>query len=349
MATDSPELHWHIPDQPPFHLAGFAWYARDHRYRRLPANPPQPLPQAVDALANCTAGGQIAFQTDSPRVAVRVELTGKADMDHMPSTGQCGVDCYVGPAGRQRFFGITRYDFRNANAYECVLLDLPGREMRNVTLNMPLYMGVEQIQVGLAPGCTILPPQPFSIDQPMVFYGTSITQGGCAARPGMACTNVLSRRLNVEAVNLGFSGNGKGEPEVARAIATIGAAACFVLDYAPNTNGPEHLAETFPTFVRILREKHPRVPIVALSRIRFSHDVLEPGWEAHRTGFEDVLRKAVAEMQKGGDRLISFHSMADALGDDFDECTVDGVHPTDLGFRRMANDLEPVLRRILFR
>jgi len=221
--------------------------------------------------------------------------------------------------------------------------------MRNVTLNMPLYMGVERIHVGLAPDASILPPPPFAIDRPVVFYGTSITQGGCAARPGMAYTNILGRRLNVEAVNLGFSGSGKGEPEVARAIATIGAAACFVLDYAPNTNGPEHLAETFPTFVRILRENHPRVPILALSRVRFSHDVLEPAWERHRVGFEDVLRKNVADLQKAGDRRISFHSMADALGDDFDECTVDGVHPTDLGFLRIANDLEPVLRGILFR
>ena len=340
------ELRWHSPDQPPFRLAGFAWYATDRRYRRMPLHPPQPLPDAVDMLANHTAGGQIKFQTDSPRLSVRAKLVGPADMDHMPCTGQCGVDCYLGMPRRQRFCSVTRFGQRDA-AYECIMFDALPRELRNVVLNLPLYMGVQELAVGLAPDARVLPPPPPAIGRPAVFYGTSITQGGCASRPGMAYTNILSRRLNVEIVNLGFSGSGRGEPEVARSVALVGQPAAFVLDYAPNTDGPEHLAKTFPTFVRILRESHPSVPILALSRIRFSHDVFEPGWEKHRVGFEAMLRNAVAELQEAGDRQVSFHSMADALGDDFDECTVDGVHPTDLGFLHMADALEPVMRRLL--
>ena len=344
-ATASPELHWHSPDQPPFHLAGFAWYATDRRYRRMPLHPPEPLPEAVDMLADNTAGGQIKFQTDSPRLAVRAKITG-CGMDHMPATGMCGVDCYLGMPGRQRFFSVTRFG-RCDTAYECILFDALPRELRNITLNMPLYSGVQEIAVGLDADARVVQPPPPAIDKPVVFYGTSITQGGCASRPGMVHTAILHRKLNVPVVNLGFSGSGKGEPEVARSVASVGRPAAFVLDYAPNTTGPEHLAQTFPIFVRILREAHPSVPILALSRIRFSHDVFEPAWEKHRTGFEDVLRKAVAELQEAGDRRISFHSMADALGSDFDECTVDGVHPTDLGFIRMADALEPVIRRLL--
>jgi lysophospholipase L1-like esterase len=356
-------LEWHSPKAPPFRLVGLAWFATDGLYRRMPLRPKRALPAAVDALANHTAGAQIGFQSDSARVFVRVKLAAPADMDHMPATGQCGFDCYVGPPGDARYVMTTRYD-RKQTAYECPLfdatkfdhrqpadtfppLDTAGPALRNFTLNFPLYQGMEEVSVGLDAGAQVLPPPSFALDRPVVAYGTSITQGGCAARPGMAWTNILSRRLNVEFINLGFSGSGCGEPEVAATIAEIPNPACFIVDYEANSGGTEPLKKTFPVFVGILRKAHPKVPILVISAIPYSFERLNPRLAQPRLERREFLRGAVGELRRGGDRLLFFQDGGELLGEDFEECSVDGAHPTDLGFRRIADGLTPVVRGIL--
>jgi lysophospholipase L1-like esterase len=339
-------LTWHSPKKPPFRLAGLAWFAAEGAYRRMPLRPKRPLPEAVDTLANHTAGAQIGFQSDSGRVSVRVKLTSPADADHMPATGQCGFDCYIGPPGDSHFFRTTRFDPRQA-AYECSLFDQAAPALRNFTLYFPLYQGVEEASIGLDAGARALPPPPFALDRPVVVYGTSITQGGCAARPGMAWTNIVSRRLNVEFVNLGFSGSGRGEPEVAATIAEIPNPACFIVDYEGNAGGTEALKKSFPAFIGILREAHPKVPILAVSAIRFAWERVLPGEIAARIERRDFARGAIGELRAAGDRLLFFQDGAELLGEDFEECTVDGVHPTDLGFLRIAEALTPVVRGIL--
>jgi lysophospholipase L1-like esterase len=345
-AASLPDLRWHSPKETPFHVAGFGWFAQDKVYRRMPLEPPAALPSAVDGLAWSTAGGQIRFQTDSGRLVVRVRLAGLANMVHMPATGQCGFDCYIGPHGRLRYQATTTYDLKKQE-YEVRLFTLPPGRMRNIVLNFPLYQGVQEVLVGLDPDARVLPPPPYDSLRRVVIYGTSITQGGCASRPGMAYTNILSRRFNLEFINLGFSGNGKGEPEVARAIATIEAPACFVLDYEANAGDVATLERTMPTFIRILREAHPDVPILVLSKIRYASETQDPKAADRRLACRDCQRGIVEEFRQGGDRLVFFHDGSDLLGEDWEECTVDGVHPTDLGFLRMANGLAPVLEKVL--
>ena len=342
------ELDWHSPKEPPIHLAGFAWFEKDRVYRRMPLEPPLPLPEAVDSLAHRTAGGQIRFQTDSRKLALRVKLTDVADMNHMPSTGQCGFDCYLGPTGKQRFLSVTKYD-HHQTSYEIVLFELVRRERRNVTLNFPLYMGVSEVLVGLEQDAEILPPPPYDSDRRVVIYGTSITQGGCAARPGMCYTNILSRRINMEFINLGFSGSGRGEPEVARTIGAIERLALFVLDYEGNAGGIEPLRRTFPEFIRILREVHPTVPILAVSHVRFARESFDPNARDARRERRDFQNKTIEDLRVAGDENVHFLDGSTFLGEDFDECTVDGVHPTDLGFLRMADAMAPVIRGILER
>jgi len=181
-----------------------------------------------------------------------------------------------------------------------------------------------------------------------VVYGTSITQGGCACRPGMAYTNILSRRLNLEFINLGFSGNGRGEPEVARIIATLPEPACFVLDYEANCTDPEQLRKTLPEFIRILRAAHPRIPLLVISRIPYAAEDHKPVAHGRRLERRDIQSQCVETFRQAGDSRIFFQDGSNLLGADFDECTVDGSHPTDLGFLRMAEGLEPVFRKILF-
>jgi lysophospholipase L1-like esterase len=343
--AEGDQLTWHVPSEPPFRLAGFAWFQHDRAYRRLPVTPKWPLPEAVDNLANCTAGGQIQFQTNSRKVAVRVRLAAPASMDHMPQTGSAGFDCYLGRPKRQRYWSTTRFPF-GADSYTCSLLDLPERAKRSVTLNFPLYQGVKEVLVGMEPDARVQAPPPYEDDRLIVVYGTSITQGGCAARPGMAFTNILSLRLNRPFVNLGFSGSGRGEPEVARTIAEIPNPACFLLDYEGNAGGGQ-LERTLNAFINILREAHLETPILVVSMIRMARDHFSPVEAREREERRDFQHRTVEEQRAAGDANIHFMDGGGLLGRDFDECTVDGVHPTDLGFWRMAKALEPVLKGIL--
>ena len=338
-------LCWHSPLDAPFHVAGLAWFAQERLYRRFPKLPPYPLPEAVEFLADYPSGAQIRFQTTSRRLSVRVRLTPSPGSPHMSAIGQGGIDCYLGAPGQQRFAGVTKFDY-GAVEYTCELCSLTEPALRHVTLNLPLYQGVEEVHVGLEPAAEVLPPAPYANDHPIIVYGTSITQGGCASRPGMAYTNILSRRLNREFINMGFSGSGKGEPEVARNIASIPDPGGFVLDYELNTS-PEILRATLVNFIGILREAHPAVPILVLSAIRYADEVVNDGLRDVRKGNREFQQDTVASLRAQGDAGIYFQDGAPLLGDDFYECSVDGGHPTDLGFLRMANALEPVIRKIL--
>ena len=287
-------LRWYLPYEAPMALQGFAWFARDRVYNRLPRQFPKPFRPEVEALATNTAGGQVRFRTDSRRVAVRVKLAGEHGMDHMPATGQCGFDCYAGEPFAQHYCATARFN-RGTTEYESLLLQAPDRQPRYVTLNFPLYQGVQEVLVGLETDAQLLPPPPYADDRPVIVYGTSITQGGCASRPGMAYTNILSRRMNRPFINLGFSGNGRGDPEVAEAIAEIPHPAGFVLDYEGNAR-MEALRNTLPNFIATLRAAHPKTPILVLTCIRFARELIDPSHEQTRLQARDFQQGVVAQL-----------------------------------------------------
>lgn len=299
----------------------------------------------VDALADCTAGGQIRFRTNSPELRVSVKLAGPADMAHMPATGQCGFDCYLGGPGKQRYAGTTRFDPR-ADAYEAVLFKGFDRRMRDVTIHFPLYQGVKEVRIGLAPGSATAPPRSFGSDGRIVFYGTSITQGGCASRPGMAYPSILGRRLNRECVNLGFSGNGKGEPELARLILEIERLELLVLDYVPNVTFDRY-RDTLPAFIETIRRSRPTLPILVVSSIRYAMDAFDEPLRKAKALCRDFGRSFVEERRRAGDAAIAFLNGDTLLGRRFDEWTVDGVHPTDAGFQRIAAAMLQPIRAML--
>lgn len=340
-------LVWHSPLDEPFHVAGLAWFHQERIYRRLPMHTDIAIPEAVNYLADQPAGGQIRFQTDSTKIAIRVKLKESADMQHMPASGQCGVDCYIGPPGNMEFCSVTRFA-RDSISYESTFVENLDRSMRNIVLNLPLYQGVKEILIGLDEQAAVIAPPAYQSNKKVVVYGTSVTQGGCASRPGMMYTNILSRRIPFEFINLGFSGNGMGEAEVSEMIAQIEDPALLVLDYEGNCVSTELFRKTLPAFIQIYRETHPNVPILIPSRIRYARENLTPHlnkWRLERKAFEQEL---VQELRSKGDHHIFFFDGSELLGgDDFHECTVDGTHPTDLGFLRMANGLEEVYRTIL--
>ncbi|AWB43564.1 hypothetical protein DCC85_04550 [Paenibacillus sp. CAA11] len=338
------ELNWHSPLQAPFEISGFPWLKQDERYRRLPSVLPFPIPEAVNNLANHTSGGIIRFRTNAAKLALKVKLAGPANMYHMAPSGQCGFDCYEEIHGELEYRGTTTLNPQAAE-YQAVLFEGGSKEMRTLLLHFPLYQGVEEVLIGLEPNTSIQPPPAFRPGR-IIVYGTSITQGACASRPGMSYTNVLSRRMSREFINLGFSGSGKGEPELARLMATIPDPACYVLDYEANSVTPELYSQTLPEFIRILREAQPKVPILVLSRIIFAKQKFDAASrEAQRTRKEMQI-KLVESLRAAGDRHIYFHDGEKLLKRHGQDCFVDGIHPTDLGLIQMADGLEPVLRKI---
>ncbi|NMO94271.1 SGNH/GDSL hydrolase family protein [Paenibacillus lemnae] len=344
---NSEQLRWHSPLEAPFHIAGFPWLAEDGIYRRLPLASSEVVPPAVDTLAYCTAGGQIRFRTNSSRLVIRVRLAGPANMYHMAPTGQCGVDCYIGEQGEQNF--ITTAKLKPAESeYESQLYHWESPREVAVTLNLPLYQGVEEVWIGVDQDAVLSPAPAYASSRPVIIYGTSITQGGCASRPGMAYPNILSRMIPMEFVNLGFSGNGKGEPELAQIMADIEDPAMFILDYEGNTGKSENIAGTLPAFIQILRDRHPEVPILVVSRICTAEDQ----FYSERRELNDTRRliqiQNVEQRRTEGDQHIHFVDGSELLGNDFvNDCTVDGTHPTDLGFLRMAQSLAPVIKGLL--
>ena len=345
MAHDN-NIIWHDPANEPFQLLGFPWYKEFPVYRRLPPKTGiLPIPDAVDELANHTAGGQVRFMTDSRRIYIRAELCGPASMGHMAATGQCGFDCYTNAGGRMRFTGCAKYNV-SETSYECLLFEQEEKKICEVVLNFPLYMGVKHAAVGLDCGAVINPPLPFKHTQRCIVYGTSIAQGGCASRPGLAYSNILSRRLSAEFINLGFSGSGRGEPVMAEIIASINNPGCYILDYEANVNYAI-LNETMPVFIEILRAKHPATPILVVSKTLYAAlGYSEKAVREQRKNHE--LQRGIVETHRAaGDNNIHYTDGSLFFGDDFDECTVDGAHPNDIGFMRMADALAPIVSPLI--
>ena len=350
--ADENGLVWHMPYEEPFQLAGFYWFNQDKVYRRFPVVPPFPLSGSVEELSWCTAGGQVKFRSDSGKICIKAKLRDAGGMDHMPQTGMSGFDLYVGELGEERFYSVSRFS-SGSTAFTCELFSSTVRKARNFTINFPLYKGVNELLIGMQAGARIQAPPAYRSKKPIVVYGTSITQGGCASRPGSCYTNILSRRLNMPIINLGFSGSGKGEADVARVVALIKKPALLVLDYEANCEGHDLFQKTLPAFISILRDAHAKVPILIISKNRFAQEAADYELASlnheriYRKQCKVMQRKLVARLRKEGDSNICFFDGSALLGKDYWECSVDGVHPTDLGFSRMADGICPIIKRIL--
>ena len=342
--ADADGIIWLDPREAPFRLSGFEWIQGDNVYRRLPVRPNWEIRDAVDQLANHTAGGQIRFRSNSKKILLRVELREKSGMYHMPATGQSGFDLYIKDGEVQRYVRTTRFP-ADTIRYQVELLNSDQKQMRDFTLNFPLYNGVNSVLVGIEAQSRIRTPKPFSRPGKIIIYGTSITQGGCVARPGMAYSNILSRKLDVAFVNLGFSGNGRGEPALAHLINQISGTSFIILDYEANAG--KTIVNTLGPFVTILREKHPDTPILIMSKIRYARTPVGSPAYNDLMSRRDFQTNLVDERRSAGDENIYFLDGSEVLGDDYDECTVDGSHPTDLGSTRIADALLPAIEEIL--
>jgi hypothetical protein len=255
--------------------------------------------------------------------------------------GASGLDLYArDDAGKWRWVGVTRPDGQTVRQ-EIIAGLKPG--LREYALYLPLYNGVEKLSVGVPPGAKFEPLAPRSA-KPIVFYGTSITHGASASRPGMVHTAILGRTFDRPVINLGFSGNGRMDAAVGDLLVKIDAAV-FVIDCLPNMSAALTRERTIP-LVKQLRAARPDTPIVLVEDRRNTNSWILPARDKHHTDNHAALREAFAALQKEGVKGLHYVEGDDLLGHDAEGAT-DGSHPNDLGFVRQAHLFEPALRAAL--
>ena len=345
--ADESGIKFHSPFEKPFRLAGSAFQeSLGHTFRRIPMD--TFISDTVDVLAWYTAGIQLQFKSTSKKVIIKARLKHGNIMHHMPQTGSSSFDLYVGGPGNWQLKRSTRYDL-HAQEFTTSLFESEVPGVREYLINFPLYNGVESVWIGLEEDCEIMPPTPWSCDKPVVVYGTSITQGGCASHPGGAWTNILSRWHNAEFYNFGFSGSGKGEPAAAEMLASIENPRCFILDYEPNAHNTG-IRNTLEKFLDILRSKHPEVPITVISKSPHASTMLSFGANDDCEEVSEDCRlsrefqkELIARRRAAGDDKLYFVDGLKLLGIDWGECMMDGCHFNDLGFYRFAENLNKYL------
>ncbi len=317
----------------PFRLYGII--QSDGGFLRMPQNIADDINDGVKSLNKNTAGGRVRFVTDSPCISIRAKMTSIGKMPHFALTGSAGFDLYAD----NDYIGTFVPPFKITDGYESKLATgFTGQRL--VTVNFPLYSSVSSLEIGLAAGASLSAADDYSVSRPVVYYGSSITQGGCASRPGNSYESIISRLLDCDYINLGFSGSARGEQAMAEYIAGLDMSA-FVLDYDHNSPSSHHLKETHFPFYLTVHEKNPDLPIIMLSRPQSRLN------ESEKKRRDIILKTYVAAVDRG-DKNVYFIDGGEILNIfGSDSGTVDNCHPNDLGFMCMAKAIGSVLKKVL--
>ena len=323
-------------------VEGKGWSDTKRYFDRLPAKAEGIVRDPVWDLSRHSAGMCLRFETDSPNIYIRYKLHLESlSMFHMPATGVSGVDLY-GEDGEGIYRWVSVIGPEEQQVEKSIAKGLaPGS--RRYTLYLPLYNGVDKMEIGVDKDNFFKPFSPRK-EKPILFYGTSIMQGACASRPGLAFPAILGRRLRRPTINLGFSGNGIMEPEVASLLAELDPCV-FVIDCLPNMNEKNVSERTIP-LVKKLRETNNKTPILLVEDRSFTNTPFFPSMKLHHHKSRAALKKAFAELVYEGVVNLYYLDGDNLLGRDGEGAT-DGSHPNDLGMLRYADAYEPVLRSIL--
>ncbi len=342
-----PDIVWYDASKAPFSLHGVFYDETENKFLRMPEDIAKSVSEGVAELNSNTAGGRVRFKTDSTFIAISAVMSGCWPMPHMPVTGYAGFDIYRAENGKEVYFKtfVPPVGFKEGYSSGTKTYG----DFTDYTINFPLYHDVKKLYIGLKKDAVLEAPQPYKHKTPVVFYGSSITQGGCASRPGNSYQGFLSRRLDFDFINLGFSGSGKGEPEMAEYIAGLDMSV-FVMDYDANAPTAEHLRKTHYHFYKTVRDKNPDLPIILVSipsAVYGKYYTFSDTWGDFKTR-TGIIKATYEKAIQSGDKNIYFLDGADIFaGEEWDACTVDGTHPNDLGFFKFANRLEPFIKPLL--
>ena len=331
----------------PFSIHGLCDPSDGAPYHRLPADVAKATNDGVAGLAYQTSGGRVRFRTDSPYLVLKTKMSYVGLMPHMTLIGSSGLDVYVTTPEGERYQGSCKLSWGNDAAIRAseekgyvneIVFDGRYGGMKDVTVNLPLYNGLDELYVGVSPDARLEAASGYRDLPPTVYYGSSITQGGCASRPGNNYPAILSRKCNVDFLNLGFSGSARGEQAMADYIASLSMSA-FVYAYDHNAPSVEHLAATHEPMYQTIRGAHPDIPVIFITRPK-------PYYNIDEIARRDVVLKTYENALARGERVyfVDGERVSDILGGD--GITVDGCHPNDLGFACVAAALETIFDEI---
>lgn len=335
-------VEWH--DVTKWGVEGRGWIKEERKrwFDRLPAKAEGKVTPNVWNLSRDSAGMMVRFKTDATSVFVRYAVSkGTLGMAHMPATGVSGVDLYARDTdGKWKWVQVVK---PSAQKMETKIVDGLAPGSREFAAYLPLYNGVESLDIGVAKGAAFEGLAPRAV-KPIIFYGTSITHGACASRPGMVHTAILGRRFDMPVMNLGFSGNGKMDAAVGTLLCEE-EASVYVIDCLPNM-GPAEVTSKCEPLVKQLRAAHAETPIVLVEDRRNTNAWITPARDKHHTDNHAALKAAYEKLKSAGVKNLYYIGGDHLYGDDADGAT-DGSHASDLGFARQADIFEPVLRQAL--
>ena len=326
-------LKFYDVDEAPFKIHGV--FREDDRYVRMPQSVADNVNDSIRWLNGHTSGGRIRFVTNSPYIALKLQIGGQSKFSFFSVTGIMGCDVYSG----KRYFGTIIPPLDTTTEYENVV-DIPDPVEREYTINMPIYSCVYKMYIGIKDGCTLKHAADYTITKPLVFYGSSVTQGGCASRPGNTYPSQISRALDSDFISFGFAGSAKGEEEIANYIASLDMTA-FCYDYDYNAENTEMYKNTHEKFFKIIRKAKPDLPIIMTTRPK-----------AHLTHAEEerveVMMQTYQNAIDAGDKNVYYIKGEDLLIDMLGETAlVENCHPNDAGFASMAYVMGNKLKEIL--
>lgn len=331
--------------QEPFEIFGLYKTKEEGTYKRMPQQATEGCNNSIKNLYTNTSGGRVRFRTDSTRIVLRCILPSLTVFSHMPRTGTSCFDLYVDG----KYFNVFRPGIDIYGGYSSSGVKQDGfesgytlgeKKMRDIEINFPLYNDVTSVFLALEQDATIEKSKPYTNQKPIVFYGSSITQGGCASHPGNSYPLIISRELDSDIINLGFSAGCVAEPEMAEYISSLDISA-LVYDYDHNAQSVEQLLNSHERFFLKLREKKPDLPVVIVTAADFHFGAgAKDRMLAIKKTYDNALLK--------GDKNVYFingQTIYEPFGRE--NCTVDNTHANDLGFRLMANSIGKVLKDIL--
>jgi lysophospholipase L1-like esterase len=308
-----------------------------------------------------TSGVRIEFESFAKAISIDATFPKVGPMENMCELAQRGLEILVD--GK-----VLTSIFSSKKSWKSQINIPSSEKSHRISLVFPLYAPciIKSITFfgfkGKDPAPFKREPEYLKDERPIIYYGSSITQGGCTSRPSLAYPNILSESLGLNFINLGLSGSGCGEPEIAEYVSSIKNSSLFVLDWGANLLDPSHgtrLEDRYRNFWQKIHKENPSTPILFVNMLKNEREVLDPELvkpyiESKRRFIEKEANYAIEVIQKekeafdklkGGDPNINpgnfgYIDGATIIGENNMDLMVDGSHPNDLGHKKIAELLE---------
>lgn len=338
--------YYDIPCEP-FDLYGLIYDEKNNLFTRILEEDAEKISSGIKSLSPYTAGGRIRFSTNSELISVTVTFEGLTKFSHMPLVGTGAFILYEDCSQTCRLVksfipgdSVVISDKISDSGYS-ITAKTGSDKMKNYILYFPTYNDVKSLKIGLSENAKVGHGLRYEKQKPIVFYGSSITQGACATMSSNSYSALISKWLNVDFINLGFSGSAFGEEAMAKYISDIDSS-IFICEYDHNAQTVDFLNKTHYNFYKKFRENNKKTPIIFITKPT-ADDTSSVTKERY-----NVIKNTVKKAKKTGDNNVYLLNGAKLFGKkDKEICFVDGSHPNDLGFYRMALIVYKKIKSIL--